>query len=43
MAWVGKTVDNSARKIAIMMSGRAATVRLIYTARGGMEVVAFPI
>ena len=43
IAWIITTVDNSARKIAIMMSRRAATVRLVGTARGGMEVVSNPI
>ena len=43
MACIGTTVDNSARKIAIMMCRRAATVRFITTARGGITIVAFPI
>ena len=37
MAWIITTVDNSARKIAIMMRGRVATVRLITTVRGGIK------
>ena len=43
IAWIITTVDHSARKIAIMMRGREATVRFVTTARGGIEVVSIPI
>ena len=43
MAWIITTVNNSARKIAIMMRRREATVRLVTTARGGIDVVPIPI
>ena len=42
MAWIGTTVGNSARKIAIIMS-RAPTVRFVGTARGGIELGPIPI